>query len=72
MELAWCQAPDAGLPVPDLLLHLELAAAEAEARGGFGDERYEVRREANLISGPFRYHFWTISQLVPPHTRCGT
>lgn len=35
-------APDGGLPLPDVLLHLSLASADAEARGGFGDERYEV------------------------------
>jgi len=42
MDLEWCMSPDTGLPAPDLLLHLELTAKEAESRGGFGDERYEV------------------------------
>jgi hypothetical protein len=28
--------------MPDLLIHMEIGAQEAEARGGFGDERYEV------------------------------
>lgn len=40
--MAWCKAPDAGLPVPDVLIHLVLKKGEAEARGGFGGERYEV------------------------------
>ena len=34
--------PDQGLPAPDLLLHFELTAGEAEQRGGYGGERYEV------------------------------
>jgi thymidylate kinase len=28
LSLEWCQQPDAGLPAPDLLLHLELGAKE--------------------------------------------
>lgn len=43
IDMAWCKAPDAGLPVPDLLIHMELAAEEAETRGSFGEERYEVK-----------------------------
>ncbi len=42
LDLEWCKTPDAGLPVPDLLLHLELSTADAQARAGFGNERYEV------------------------------
>ena len=38
-DIEWCQQPDAGLPTPDLLLHLSLDSTEAEGRGGFGDER---------------------------------
>lgn len=34
--------PDSGLPTPDLLLHFKLEQSEAESRGGFGGERYEV------------------------------
>ena len=42
MSIDWCRAPDGGLPAPDLLLHLELPTSEAESRGGYGEERYEV------------------------------
>ena len=28
--------------MPDVLLHMKLSAEEAEGRGGFGEERYEV------------------------------
>lgn len=42
LELEWCKSADAGLPAPDLLVHLQLVEAEAKERGGFGIERYEV------------------------------
>mmetsp|Transcript_25414 Transcript_25414/g.101282 ORF Transcript_25414/g.101282 Transcript_25414/m.101282 type:complete len:254 (-) Transcript_25414:201-962(-) len=43
LDLAWCKAPDAGLPEPDVVIYLVLANGEAERRGGYGDERYERR-----------------------------
>ena len=66
MDLAWCQAPDAGLPVPDLLLHLELAAAEAEARGGFGDERYEVSEFQAKVKSKFAELYDPPNPTQPP------
>jgi len=41
LPLAWCRAPDVGLPAPDLTLFLDLAPEVAAARGGYGEERYE-------------------------------
>lgn len=41
LPLAWCRAPDVGLPAPDLTLFLDLAPEVAAARGGYGKERYE-------------------------------
>ncbi|KAF6260509.1 thymidylate kinase-domain-containing protein [Scenedesmus sp. NREL 46B-D3] len=41
VDAAWCKAPDAGLPAPDLVVYLELDNAAAAARAGFGGERYE-------------------------------
>jgi dTMP kinase len=41
LPLAWCRAPDVGLPAPDLTLFLDLAPEAAAARGGYGEERYE-------------------------------
>ncbi|KAK9826824.1 hypothetical protein WJX81_004382 [Elliptochloris bilobata] len=41
LDLAWCQAPDRGLPAPDAIIYLELSIEDAMARGGFGGERYE-------------------------------
>jgi len=41
-DLGWCKAPDAGLPAPDVVVFLEIPPDKAEAREGFGNERYEV------------------------------
>jgi len=41
LALAWCRAPDVGLPAPDLTLFLDLTPEAAAARGGYGEERYE-------------------------------
>jgi len=42
LDVAWCAAPDAEMPAPDLVLFMDLPPAAAAARGGFGGERYEV------------------------------
>mmetsp|Transcript_25764 Transcript_25764/g.89722 ORF Transcript_25764/g.89722 Transcript_25764/m.89722 type:complete len:229 (-) Transcript_25764:23-709(-) len=42
MSVEWCRAPERGLPAPDVVLFLDLSVEEAAARGGFGEERYEV------------------------------
>lgn len=34
LSLDWCQAPDRGLPAPDLVIFLDMAPENAEARGG--------------------------------------
>jgi dTMP kinase len=41
MDLDWCASPDKGLPQPDVVMFMRLPPAVAEARGGFGEERYE-------------------------------
>ncbi len=33
------QAPDVGLPKPDLVIYLEMAVELAAGRGGYGEER---------------------------------
>lgn len=38
----YCRSPDTGLPRPDAVVFLDLSAADAAKRGGFGEERYEV------------------------------
>ncbi|TRM60851.1 thymidylate kinase-domain-containing protein [Schizophyllum amplum] len=41
LPYAWCRAPDAGLPAPDVTLFFDIAPSAARARGGYGEERYE-------------------------------
>jgi thymidylate kinase len=41
LDRAWCMAPDAGLPAPDVVFFLDLTVEQAAARGGYGEERYE-------------------------------
>ena len=53
-DLDWCKAPDAGLPAPDVVLYLELPPAAAEARGGFGDERYEESAMQKRVAAHFK------------------
>jgi dTMP kinase len=50
MDAAWCKAPDAGLPAPDLVVYLELDHAAAAARAGFGGERYEKAEFQDRVS----------------------
>jgi len=41
LSYEWCRAPDTGLPAPDLVIFLDVSEAVAQARGGYGQERYE-------------------------------
>ena len=43
LDLNWTRHPEEGLPRPDACFFLELTAAEAAKRGGFGEERYEKK-----------------------------
>ena len=36
------QAPDRGLPKPDMVIQLTVDQSCAQGRGGFGEERYET------------------------------
>lgn len=42
LTLDWCSSPDVGLLSPDLVLFLNVSPDVAQARGGFGQERYET------------------------------
>jgi dTMP kinase len=43
MDRGWCAAPDSGLPAPDVVVFLDAGGGGAlAARGGYGEERYEV------------------------------
>ncbi len=41
LDLEWCKSPDVGLPQPDLVIFIDLEASVAQARAGYGEERYE-------------------------------
>eukprot|EP00927_Polykrikos_kofoidii_P076520 TRINITY_DN73595_c0_g1_i1.p1 TRINITY_DN73595_c0_g1~~TRINITY_DN73595_c0_g1_i1.p1 ORF type:complete len:303 (-),score=49.53 TRINITY_DN73595_c0_g1_i1:220-1074(-) len=41
LDLAWCQAPDRGLPLPDGVFFLHIDEKVGASRSNFGDERYE-------------------------------
>lgn len=43
LDAAWCQAPDKGLPAPDVVFFLSLTPEQAADRGGYGSERYEEK-----------------------------
>lgn len=43
LPLSWAREPDVGLPRPDLVVFLDLEPEQAEARGGYGDEKYEKK-----------------------------
>lgn len=63
--LEWCQQPDSGLPVPDLLVHLQLDQKEAEERGGFGDERYEVSDFQKKVRERFEELYGSLKAVEP-------
>ena len=53
MSVEWCAEPDAGLPMPDVLLFMELSPERAATRGGFGEERYENPAFQEAVRGAF-------------------
>lgn len=64
LPLGWCLGPDQGLPVPDLTVFIKVDPANAKARDGFGDERFEtVEFQAKVAKG-FDVHpeknTWTV------------
>ncbi|GBP77255.1 Thymidylate kinase [Eumeta japonica] len=42
LDMNWCKAPDAGLPLPDKVFFLTMPLESAQHRNGYGEERYEV------------------------------
>ncbi|KAK4954681.1 Thymidylate kinase [Elasticomyces elasticus] len=49
LSLDWARHPEIGLPRPDACIFLDLAAAEAAQRGGYGEERYEKREMQDRV-----------------------
>lgn len=54
LSLQWARKPEEGLPRPDLCLFLSLSPAEAAARGGYGNERYEEQSMQRDVSTLFK------------------
>ncbi|KAL2203339.1 thymidylate kinase [Sarocladium strictum] len=57
LPLTWARSPERGLPRPDLVLFLDLTAAQAQTRGGFGEEVYEKEAMQKRV----RELFWALS-----------
>ena len=41
IDVEWCKASDAGLPMPDLVVYMKVLPEQAAKRSEFGQERYE-------------------------------
>lgn len=53
MDLEWASWPEVGLPRPDICIFLDVSAADAQARGGFGEEKYEQSEMQDRVRGLF-------------------
>jgi dTMP kinase len=68
LSLSWARHPEVGLPRPDVILFLDISPDEAAKRGGFGTEKYEVKKMqdrvrelfAELREGPDKNDFLRI------------
>jgi len=54
LDLAWCQTPDIGLPVPDGVFFLHIDESVGAGRADFGDERYEKTDFQASVRNEFR------------------
>lgn len=53
LDLEWCKAPDAGLPMPDVIMFMDLSIEDAAKRGEFGKERYESTSFQTIVKQRF-------------------
>uniref|UniRef100_A0A6V0IF02 Thymidylate kinase n=1 Tax=Zooxanthella nutricula TaxID=1333877 RepID=A0A6V0IF02_9DINO len=60
LDFAWCQSPDRGLPLPDLVFFMRVDPQVGASRANFGDERYEdagmQARVRDEFSNPRLHH----------------
>jgi dTMP kinase len=54
LDLAWCQAADRGLPIPDGVFYLHVDEKVGASRANFGDERYENATMQGRVRLEFR------------------
>lgn len=60
LALDWCIGSDAGIPIPDITLFLDLDEAAAAARAAYGEERYEKRAFQQKV----RHMFYQVESLI--------
>lgn len=53
LSIGWARQCDEGLPRPDMVVFLDLDLAEAEKRGGYGEEKYEKREMQERVKELF-------------------
>lgn len=53
LNLEWCVAPEEGIPVPDLVILIDVDPKILMSRKGFGDERYERLELQTKVSQTF-------------------
>lgn len=68
LGLEWAWAPELGLPQPDVVFFLDISPADAAARGGYGEERYEKEEMQTRVRSLFQKLF----DLVHPEDDMGT
>ena len=57
LSLEWAWAPELGLPQPDVVFFLDISPADAAARGGYGEERYEKEEMQTRVRSLFQKLF---------------
>ncbi|RMZ87656.1 hypothetical protein DV736_g5119, partial [Chaetothyriales sp. CBS 134916] len=57
LSLDWAWSPEIGLPAPDMVFFLDISAADAAKRGGYGEERYETEKLQSRVRTLFRQLF---------------
>jgi dTMP kinase len=63
LSLQWAWAPELGLPQPDIVFFLDISTADAAARGGYGEERYENEQMQTKVRHLFQQIFASVHPL---------
>ena len=57
LDPKWCAGLDAGLPVPDMVIMLNMPVSTSHKRGKFGSERYEDPAMQEIVRANFQQMF---------------